>query len=108
MHVFIWAFHKNASLPWTLGTAEQALAQHGFAVLDPARNANVHVLGRRNNPDTTVTVVCTRLNRNPTSVVVQAFSPDVTAARVAAEQVRDHIKRAVSLENDVVQNPVNE
>jgi O-acetyl-ADP-ribose deacetylase (regulator of RNase III) len=108
MFVFIWALFKNASLPWSLHTGEQALQQQGFTILDPAANRNVHVMGRRSNPDVIVTVVCTRLGQNPTSVVIHAVSPDEAAARISAEQVREHIRRAVSLENDVVLNPVQE
>lgn len=108
MFIFIWAFFKNASLPWSLGTAEQALTQNGFAILDPAANQNVHVMGHRGNPEVTVTVVCMRLGQNPTSVVVHAISTDENAARTASEQVRDHIQRAVSLEGDVVLNPIHE
>ena len=108
MGIYIWAMFKNASLPWTLGTAEQALRQHGYGILDPARNPNVHVHGRRANPDVDVTVVCQRLGQHPTSVVIHAISPDGNAARIAMEAIRDHIKRAVSLEGDVVLNPVQE
>jgi hypothetical protein len=38
-------------------------------------------------------------------VVVHAISSDENAAQIAADQVRDHIKSAVSLENDIVLNP---
>ena len=108
MAIYIWAMFKNASLPWTLSTGEQALRQNGFAIMDPAAGPNVHVLGHRSNPDVDVTVVCQRLGRNPTSVVIHAISPDGNAARGAMETVRDHIKRTVSLEGDVVENPVHE
>jgi hypothetical protein len=108
MFVYIWAFFKNASLHWSLSTGEQALLQNGFKILDPAANNNVHVMGHRSNPDVLSTVVCTRLGQNPTSVVVHAFSADETAARTAAEAVRNYIQNAVSLEGDVVLNPVDD
>lgn len=108
MFIYIWAFFKNASLPWSLNTGEQVLRQLGFEILDGAANGNVHVMGRRRNPEVIADVVCTRLGQNPTSVVIHAYSPDDNAARTAAEQVRDHIKRAHSLEGDVVLNPVKE
>lgn len=108
MYVYIWAFFKNASQKWSLSTAEQALKQNGFAILDAASNQNVHVMGSRNNPEVIVTAVCTRLGQNPTSIVIHAISSDESAAKNAASQVSDQIKRAVSLENDVVLNPVQE
>ncbi len=108
MFIFIWALFKNASLPWSLRTAEQAMVQNGFDILDPAGNQNVHVMGHKSNPEVFVTVVCQRLGQSPTSIVIHAISPDQAAANVAAARVRDHIRQAVSLEGDVVANPVHE
>ena len=91
MAIFIAAFFKDATLPFCLNAGEVALEERGFQILDIASDSNIHVLGRRANPEVTVTVVCTRLGQNPTSVVVHAISPDGNAARVASEQVRDRI-----------------
>lgn len=107
-YVYIWAFFKNASLSWCLNTGEQVLRQMGFTILDGAANGNVHVLGRRINPEVIADVVCTRLGQNPTSVVVHTVSSDKSAARFYSEQIRDKIKRAHPLEGDVVLNPVKE
>jgi hypothetical protein len=108
MWIFIWALFKNASLPWCLRTGEDALARNGFAILAPAGDNDLHVIGHRANPEVFVTIVCTRLGQSPTSVVVHALSQDQATASTVAEQIRDEIKRAVSLEGDVVLNPVNE
>lgn len=108
MYVFLWGFFKNASLPWTLNTAQDALMKTGVTIIDPASNGNIHVLGHRSNSDVTGTVCCMRLGQDPTSVVVHAFSPDEHAARTASEQIRDYIKTTVSLEGDVVSNPVDD
>lgn len=89
MAIFISAFFKDATLPFCLNAGELALAERGFQILDIASDSNIHVLGRRANPEVTVTVVCTRLGQNPTSVVVHAISPEENAVRVASEQVRD-------------------
>jgi hypothetical protein len=107
MHVYIWTFFKNNSLPWCLYTGEQALWRNGFKILDPAANGNGHVIGIRSNPEVIATVVCTRLGHNPTSVVVHALSSNENAARTAAAHIRDYIKNTVSLEGDVVHNPVH-
>lgn len=106
MAVFIWALFKNASQPWCLRTAEDALARNGLVVLDGARGGNVHVMGQKRGTDLVATVVCTRHGQAPTSVVVHAFSADEAAARSVAAGVRDVINRAHSLEGDTVQNPV--
>ncbi|HDX9637547.1 hypothetical protein [Bacillus thuringiensis] len=91
MFIYIWAFFKNNNLEWSLNASEVVLSQNGFEILDIAGDGNIHVMGRRRNPEVFATVVCTRSGNNPTSVVVHAISPDDNAARSAAEQIRDGI-----------------
>ena len=101
----IWTLNKRGSQHWCLITAEQVLNQNGFTILDPAANQNVHVMGRRSNPEVIVTLVCTGIGQLQTSVVIFAISPDENAAQTAAAQVRDQFSRIISLEGDTVQNP---
>jgi len=102
----IWSLNKYGSQHWNLNTAEQVLKQNGFTILDPAANQNVHVMGRRNNPEVIVAVVCTWIGQLQTAVVIFGTSPDENAVQTTSAQVRDQIERAQSLEGDVVQNPV--
>ena len=102
----VWAFYKDGSQRWCLDNAEKILKDNGFTILYSAENRNVYVMGRRNNPDVIITVVCTWLGQKPTSVVIYSFSPDENTAQTAAAQVRDQLKNIVSLEGDVALNPV--
>lgn len=84
------------------------MKENGFTILDPAADQNVHVLGRRSNPEVIVAVVCTPIAQLQTSVVIFGVSPDEKAVQSDAARIRDQIERTRSLEGDVVLNPVQE
>ena len=82
------------------------MKENGFTIVDPAADQNVHVLGRRSNPEVVVAIVCTRIAQLQTSVVIFGVSPDERAVQDYSARIRDRIESIQSLEGDMEQIPV--
>lgn len=102
----IWTLNKYGSQRWNLNTAESVMKENGFTIVDPAADQNVHVLGRRSNPEVVVAIVCTRIAQLQTSVVIFGVSPDERAVQDYSARIRDRIESIQSLEGDMEQIPV--
>lgn len=108
MFVYIWTLFKTQSVPQCLFIGQQVLERNGFRIIDPANDRDVHVLGYRASPEARATVVCTRAQRGPTSIVIHVWSNDESVARTTSAALREGISQSVRFDDGTVLRPADD